>query len=52
MEVGEHAMQLLHAKRCNSCGPINSATSIYKNVTLPLRITKMPLPGLKFGPFT
>jgi len=45
--VGEDAMRLAHAKRPNSRGQINSATSIYKNVILPLRITKMPLLGLK-----
>jgi len=47
MEVGEDHMRLLHAKRPNSRGQINFATTIYKNVILPLRITKMPLLGLK-----
>ena len=43
-------MRLLHAKRPKSHGPINFATSIYKNVTLPLIITKIPLLGLKCWP--
>ena len=47
IEVGEEAMRLLQAKRPKSHGPINSATSIYKNATLPLIITKIPLLGLK-----
>jgi len=52
MEVGEEVMRLLDAKRPNSRGQINLATSIYKNVILPLRITKMSLLGLKCCPFT
>jgi len=40
MEVGEEAMRLVHAKRPNSRGQINSATSVhsptqkYKNATI------------------
>jgi len=47
MEVGEDHMRLLHAKRPNSRGQINYATTIYKNAILLLRITKMSLLGLK-----
>jgi len=50
MEVGEEAMRLVHAKRPNSRGQINFATSIYKNVIMPLRIKKIPLLGLKCWP--
>jgi len=52
MEVGEEAMRLLHAKRPNSHGQINYATSIYKNVILPLIITKMLLWDENVGPMT
>jgi len=40
MEVGEDHMRLLHAKRPNSRGQINSATTIYENAILPLKVTK------------
>jgi len=36
--------------RPNFRGQINSASTIYKNVILPLRITKMPLLDLKCWP--
>jgi len=47
MMVRLHELRDLHSR-----GQINLATSIYKNATLPLRISKMPLLGPKFGPFT
>jgi len=50
MEVGEDDMRLLLAKRPNSHGQINFATTIYKKAILPFRITKMPLLGLKCWP--
>jgi len=40
----------VHGKRPNFRGPLKSASIIYKNVILPLRITKMPLLGLKCWP--
>ena len=46
------SVQLLHGSRPKSRGQITLATSSYKNVTLPLKITKLPLLGLKFDPFT
>jgi len=47
MKVGEEDMRLPILNDLKSRGQINYATSIYKNVIMPLRITKMPLLGLK-----
>jgi len=46
----EEGVWFLHAKRPNFRGLVNSVTTIYKIVTLSLRITKMPLLGLKCWP--
>ena len=48
----EEGVWLLHGSRPKSFGQINFATTIYKMASLPLRITKMPLLGLKFDSFT
>jgi len=48
----EEKVRLVHAKRPNFRGLVNSATIIYKIATLPLRITKMLGWTLNAGPFT
>jgi len=46
----EEKVQLVHAKKPNSRGLVNFATTIYKIATLLLKITNMPLLGLKCWP--
>jgi len=50
MEVGEEEMRLPMLNDLKSRGQINSATTIYKNVIIECRITKMTLLGLKCWP--
>jgi len=49
---GEEGVRLVHAKRPNFRGLVNSATIIYKIATLALIIIKMSLLGFKCGPIT
>jgi len=48
--MGERVMAA-HEREDLKCGHIKAATYIYRNVILPLRITKMPFSHLKLKKF-
>jgi len=48
--MGKMMMQLHEGEDPKKRGQIKYATHIYKIATLPLRITKIPLLGLKYWP--